>query len=72
MIDVYNYCMISKHTLQPAQKLPIGISTGSALQQITERGYADKYRDGRELYQVGIEFSREQRNIVGFEWVRVE
>lgn len=41
---------------------------GSALAQIKAKGYADKYRDGRELYLVGIEFSKQTRNIVGFEW----
>jgi hypothetical protein len=40
---------------------------GSALQQIKDKRYADKYRDGRELYLVGIEFSKQTRNIVGFE-----
>lgn len=41
---------------------------GSALQQIKRQRYADKYTDGRDLYRVGIEFSKQQRNIVGFEW----
>lgn len=40
---------------------------GSALQQIKKRSDADKYRDGRELYCAGIEFSHQQRNIVGFD-----
>lgn len=41
---------------------------GSALAQIKAKGYADKYRDGWELWLVGIEFSRQTRNIVGFAW----
>ena len=45
---------------------------GSALQQINDRHYSDKYCDGREVYKVGIEFSRQQRNIVGLDWERVE
>lgn len=51
-------------------KVMAGDSGGRALQQIQDKGYADKYRDGRELYLVGIEFDREKRNIGGFEWVR--
>jgi len=43
-------------------------SSGTALTQIKTKRYADKYRDGRELYLVGIEFSKQTRNIVGFEW----
>ena len=40
---------------------------GQALQQIKERGYADKYRaEGLPIYLIGVEFSREQRSVVGF------
>ena len=41
---------------------------GRALQQIKERGYADKYRAaGQPIHLIGIEFSREQRSVIGFE-----
>ena len=41
---------------------------GRALQQIKDRGYADKYRaDGQPIHLIGIEFSRERRGLVGFE-----
>ena len=41
---------------------------GRALQQIKERGYADKYRAlGQPIHLIGIDFSREQRTVVGFE-----
>jgi hypothetical protein len=41
---------------------------GAALEQIKQRGYADKYRDRNEpIHLVGVEFSREQRKVVGFE-----
>ncbi len=44
------------------------IPEGRALQQIKERGYADKYRArGEPIHQIGVEFSRVERNIVGFE-----
>ncbi|WP_201739296.1 PD-(D/E)XK nuclease domain-containing protein, partial [Tepidimonas charontis] len=43
-------------------------AAGQALAQLKARSYADKYRaDGRPLHLVGIEFSRQQRNVVGFE-----
>ena len=42
--------------------------TGRALQQLKDRGYADKYRAlGQPIHLIGIEFSREQRTLVGFE-----
>ena len=40
---------------------------GSALKQIKEKKYHEKYA-GRDIYLVGIEFSHEDRNIVNFEW----
>ena len=40
----------------------------SALQQIIQRGYADKYSGS--VYQIGIEFSITKRNIIAFSWQR--
>ena len=41
---------------------------GTALQQIKNMGYADKYRSrGEPIHLIGIEFSKVSRNIVGFE-----
>jgi hypothetical protein len=41
---------------------------GAALQQIKDRGYADKYRaEGLPMHLIGIEFSRKERTLVGFE-----
>ena len=41
---------------------------GGALAQIKARGYADKYRQsGRPVHLIGVEFSRETRNIAAFE-----
>ena len=41
---------------------------GRALQQIKDKGYADKYRArGEPLHLIGVEFSKSSRNIVGFE-----
>ena len=44
------------------------VPEGRALEQIRERGYADKYRSrGEPIHLVGVEFSREARSVVGFE-----
>lgn len=41
---------------------------GKALQQIKDRGYADKYRaSGQPIHLIGVEFSKNSRNVVGFE-----
>ena len=41
---------------------------GAALTQLKTKGYADKYRDPpRPVHLVGVEFSREARNVVAFE-----
>jgi len=47
-------------------------ATGDALKQIKEKRYYEKYTDYKEIYLVGIEFSREKRNIVGYEWEKIE
>ncbi len=43
---------------------------GQALQQIKEKKYYEKYT-GKEIYLIGIEFSKEKRNIVNFEVEKV-
>ena len=41
---------------------------GSALAQLRERGYADKYRGhGEPIHLIGVELSRETRNLIAFE-----
>lgn len=41
---------------------------GKAIQQLRDRRYAERYRlPGQNVHLVGIEFSRDNRNIVGFE-----
>ncbi|MCK5663662.1 MAG: PD-(D/E)XK nuclease domain-containing protein, partial [Thiotrichaceae bacterium] len=44
-----------------------------ALSQIKEKRYYEKYdkddaQPNREIYLIGIEFSKEERNISRFEW----
>jgi hypothetical protein len=42
---------------------------GTALEQIHKKGYADKYRaQNFEIYLIGVEFDRNERNIVRFDW----
>lgn len=42
---------------------------GSALRQLQDKRYAEKYDDGdNRIFLVGMEFSKATRNIVGFEW----
>ena len=41
---------------------------GTAIAQLREKGYADKYRHlGRSVHLIGVEFSRVERNVVGFD-----
>jgi hypothetical protein len=44
---------------------------GKALEQIREKGYAERFT-GQEVYLVGVEFSSEERNITQFVWERKE
>ena len=41
---------------------------GSAMAQLQAKGYADKYRDlDQPIHLIGVEFSRETRNLIAFE-----
>ncbi len=43
-----------------------------ALNQIKEKRYYEKYIGKyQEIYLVGIEFSKKERNVVNFEWERI-
>ena len=43
-------------------------SPGSALAQLQKRRYADKYRArGEPIHLIGVEFSRDARNLTAFE-----
>jgi hypothetical protein len=49
------------------------VPQGKALQQLQDRGYADKYRSlGQPIHLIGVEFSKESRSVVGFEWLSLE
>ncbi len=43
-------------------------SAGAAMAQLQERRYADKYRAlGQPIYLIGVEFSKDERNIAAFD-----
>jgi hypothetical protein len=43
----------------------------AALRQIKEKRYADKYRDRKQpIYLIGVEFGKEERNVLDFQWER--
>ena len=42
-------------------------SLTAAMAQLRERGYADKYRAGGPVYLIGVEFSKQTRNVSAFE-----
>ena len=45
---------------------------GKALEQIKEKRYYEKYKGKyNDIYLIGIEFSKKDKNIVGFEWEKV-
>lgn len=47
--------------------------TGSALQQIKDKNYKQKYlAEGKDIYLVGIDFDSEMKNISCFEWEKSE
>ena len=49
-------------------KVVDGEAQGSALQQLKDKCYADKYRaEGLPIHLIGVEFSKATRNVVGFE-----
>ena len=44
---------------------------GKALEQIKQKGYHEKYRGRcKEIYLIGVEFSKKERNITSFEYER--
>jgi len=66
------------------KNLPIGIQimefkvvdnknqNGKALEQIKENRYYEKYQEkDSEIIIIGIEFSKEDKNICKFEWERI-
>ncbi|MCA1795915.1 MAG: PD-(D/E)XK nuclease domain-containing protein, partial [Desulfobacteraceae bacterium] len=42
------------------------------LEQIKEKRYFEKYMgDGKKIFLIGIEFSKEKRNVASFEWEQI-
>ena len=48
------------------------VGSGDALQQIKEKKYYEKYQcQNKEIYLIGINFDKEQRNICGYSWEKL-
>ncbi len=43
-------------------------ASGNALRQIKEKNYAQKYLGQGRIFLIGMEFSKEEKNLVAFEW----
>ena len=43
----------------------------SALKQIKDKNYSQKYLNDGEVYLIGIEFCKSEKNICNFEWLKV-
>jgi len=43
---------------------------GKALEQIKQKKYWEKYTS-KNIYIIGIEFSKEKRNIINFQWEKL-
>ncbi len=43
----------------------------SALKQIKDKKYYEKYLNFKEIYLIGIEFSKDKKNITSYEWERM-
>ncbi|MEN9897767.1 MAG: hypothetical protein RLZZ66_1416 [Pseudomonadota bacterium] len=49
------------------------VPKGKALQQLQDRGYAEKYLAlGQPIHLIGVEFSKKKRSVVGFDWLSLE
>ncbi len=47
------------------------VPAGNALAQLQQKRYHEKYaNDGCEIFLIGVEFSKTDRNIVKYEWIR--
>ncbi len=76
MINEYIYVMEIKVISQASTLVdrssdkPGERKTNSALQQIQQRGYAEKYKnsDEKTVFEVGMIFSQTERNLVAFDW----
>jgi len=56
--------------------IELDIDKGKALNQIKTKKYSEKYQalahSGLKIFLIGVEFSKKERNIVNFEWEKLE
>ncbi len=50
------------------QDIPKTLIENKALTQIKQKRYYEKYQECDEIYLVGIELCKQQRNVCGFVW----
>ena len=44
----------------------------SALKQIKDKRYYEKYLSYKNIYLIGVEFSKNEKNILNYEWEKIE
>ena len=64
IVKLENRVLIFEFKVVDIDKTP-----GTALEQIHKKGYADRYRaQNSDIYLIGVEFDRNERNIVRCKW----
>ncbi|MDY0301958.1 MAG: PD-(D/E)XK nuclease domain-containing protein, partial [Trichlorobacter sp.] len=58
---------LNEHTWLFEFKVVELVPKGKAIEQLRERNYAQKYLGSGSVHLVGVEFSKDERNIVGFD-----
>jgi hypothetical protein len=77
LLEGYTYVVeikLDKSTEQMTNQTPTQSKNNAALKQIIERRYSEKYRQqpGKGLYEVGLVFGGEARNLVQADWRQVD
>ena len=72
-IKLEGYIYVIEIKLERGAGGPGKSGSNPALEQIRRQGYSEKYRDepGKGLFEVGLVFSREARNLVQADWIEV-
>jgi hypothetical protein len=68
-IFIIEFKVIELTSKTPTDSKTIQDKSNSALAQIKEKRYFEKYQSlNQSIYLIGVEFSKEDRNIVNFQW----
>ncbi len=73
-VKLADYLYVLEIKLLRGDKFPEAGDANAALAQIQQRGYSEKYRDqpGKGLFEVGLVFAANTRNLVQADWRRVD